>query len=149
MRSSQRREQMSFGKVLVALDGSEHSHRALAAAKELASLSDGELRVVHVREVDAAFGRGGPLEVENEDTAQKYLRDTLTELSDSHRAATGVVRASPAGRIAVEITEEAVGWDASVIVVGSRGLNSLAAAVLGSIATKVIHLSKVPVLVVH
>jgi nucleotide-binding universal stress UspA family protein len=60
-----------------------------------------------------------------------------------------VVDHHPAGRIAVEITEEALGWDASVIVVGPRGLNSLAAAVLGSTATKVIHLSKVPVLVVH
>jgi nucleotide-binding universal stress UspA family protein len=39
-----------YGKVLVAIDRSENSKRALAAARELVSLSDGEVRILHLRE---------------------------------------------------------------------------------------------------
>ena len=39
-----------YEKVLVAIDRSENSNRALTAARELASLSDGEVRVLHLRE---------------------------------------------------------------------------------------------------
>jgi nucleotide-binding universal stress UspA family protein len=47
-----------YEKVLVAIDRSENSNRALTAARELASLSDGEVRVLHLREQEI-IGRMG------------------------------------------------------------------------------------------
>jgi nucleotide-binding universal stress UspA family protein len=49
-----------YEKILVAVDHSEVSDRALAAARELASLSHGEVWVVHLREREA-MGKTGDL----------------------------------------------------------------------------------------
>ena len=49
-----------YGKILVAIDHSEISDRALCKARDLALLSDGELRVLHLRETrDREQGRDG------------------------------------------------------------------------------------------
>ena len=48
-----------FEKLLVALDGSEPSQRALAAATELAHLANAEVHVVHIAESEMLMGGGG------------------------------------------------------------------------------------------
>jgi nucleotide-binding universal stress UspA family protein len=68
-----------YEKILVAVDHSEVSERALAAARELALLSHGEVWVVHLREREA-MGKTGLL--------------TSTESSDE---ATDAVTAAVAG----------------------------------------------------
>jgi len=61
-----------FEKILVALDESDHSQKALTTAGDLAEMSKGEVRVLHVREVP--LGMGGPMtEIEPSQRAQTFV----------------------------------------------------------------------------
>jgi nucleotide-binding universal stress UspA family protein len=136
-----------FEKILVALDESDHSTKALATAGALAEMSKGEVRVLHVRE--APLGMGGPLtELEPSRQAQTYVDEAVKGLTNRGIVASGDVRNSRNGRIAAEIIDEAKSFGAVVIVLGSRGMTSLEGLVLGSVTHKILHLAKVPVFVV-
>jgi nucleotide-binding universal stress UspA family protein len=137
-----------FDKVLIAIDGSPHAAHALEAARELVSLSGGEARVVHVREV-TVYTRTGALPDENRDEADKILSDALDTLKAAGVTATGTVRTQLNGPVVKEILDEADEWGASVIVVASRGLSDLAGLVIGSTTHKLLHLGRLPVIVVR
>lgn len=137
-----------FEKILIGLDESDHSKKALAAAGDLAAMSKGEVRVVHVREVP--LGMGGPLtEIEPSQKAQTYVDAAVKSLTDRGITASGEVRNSHNGRISAEIIDESHSFGASVIVLGSRGLTELAGLILGSVTHRVLHLSTLPVVVVR
>ena len=59
-----------YERMLVAIDHSSATVRVLAAARDLALLSQGEVWVVHVREHQAA-GRAGVMAAETIDEAHK------------------------------------------------------------------------------
>jgi nucleotide-binding universal stress UspA family protein len=137
-----------YDKVLVAVDHSEVSERVLAAARDLALLSKGEVWVVHLREreVIAQLGR---VPSESESEAEAAVTSALESLNAAGIRAHGEVRDTLFGHAAREIIEEARERGADVIVMGSRGRGDLAGLVLGSTAHKVIHLADRPVLVVR
>ena len=137
-----------YDKVLVAVDHSEVSERVLAAARDLALLSKGEVWVVHLREreVIAQLGR---VPSESESEAEAAVTSALESLSAAGVRAHGEVRDTLFGHAAREIIEEARERGADVIVMGSRGRGDLTGLVLGSTAHKVIHLADRPVLVVR
>jgi nucleotide-binding universal stress UspA family protein len=137
-----------FEKILVALDESDHSKKALATAGDLAEVFKGEVRVLHVREVP--LGMGGPLtEIEPSKKAQTYVDETVKSLTDRGITASGDVRNSHNGRIAAEIVDESRSFGASVIVIGSKGVTALEGLILGSVTHKILHLSTLPVVVVR
>jgi nucleotide-binding universal stress UspA family protein len=137
-----------YDKVLVAVDHSEVSERVLAAARDLALLSKGEVWVVHLREreVIAQLGR---VPSESESEAEAAVTSALESLNAAGIRAHGEVRDTLFGHAAREIIEEARERGADVIVMGSRGRGDLTGLVLGSTAHKVIHLADRPVLVVR
>jgi nucleotide-binding universal stress UspA family protein len=135
-----------FDKILVALDESEHAKRALALAADLATLSKGELRVLHVRE-GAALGMGGPIEVESSEEAESVAHEAVKALTEQGINASAALRGTHSGRVATEIVAEADEFGASVIVMATRGVTALEGLVIGSVTHKVLHLSHVPVLV--
>jgi nucleotide-binding universal stress UspA family protein len=137
-----------FDRILLAVDGSDHSNRALARVIELAGESDGEVRVVNVHEIHWV-ARAVPTS-RDEDTpeATGLVADTLKQLEGAGVKASGAVRQSLSGRIAAEVCEEAADWAASVIVLGTRGHTDLESVLLGSVCHRVLHLARVPVLVV-
>ena len=137
-----------YEKVLVAIDRSENSNRALAAARELASLSDGEVRVLHLREQEV-IPRMGLVADESPEEAHLWLESAVDELRNAGVKATGEVRNTIYGQAAREIVADARLYDAGVIVMGSRGRNDLTGLLIGSTAHKVIHLTDRPVLVVR
>ena len=120
----------------------------LAAARDLALLSKGEVWVVHLREreVIAQLGR---VPSESESEAEAAVTSALESLNAAGVRAHGEVRDTLFGHAAREIIEEARERGADVIVLGSRGRGDLAGLVLGSTAHKVIHLADRPVLVVR
>jgi nucleotide-binding universal stress UspA family protein len=137
-----------YDKVLVAVDHSEVSERVLAAARDLALLSKGEVWVVHLREreVIAQLGR---VPSESESEAEAAVTSAVESLNVAGVRAHGEVRDTLFGHAAREIIEDARERGADVIVMGSRGRGDLAGLVLGSTAHKVIHLADRPVLVVR
>jgi nucleotide-binding universal stress UspA family protein len=137
-----------YEKVLVAIDRSENSKRALAAARELVSLSDGEVRILHLREQEV-IPRMGLVADESPEEAYLWLESAVDELRNTGVKVTGEVRNAIYGQAAREIVADARLHDAGVIVMGSRGRSDLTGLFLGSTAHKVIHLTDRPVLVVR
>ena len=139
-----------FEKVLVGIDGSPHAAKALSGARELATLSGAEVRVVHVRELASVpGGRGGPIPSEGRDEAQKLVDGAVAELTSAGLNVTGAVLSGFAGHVAKVLLDEASEWGADVMVLSSRGLSDLAGLVVGSTTHKVLHLGHLPVLVVR
>jgi nucleotide-binding universal stress UspA family protein len=137
-----------YEKLLVAVDHSKATEHVLSAARDLASLSHGEVWVLHLREREV-MPRAGLIETETSDEAQADVDRTVEELTRAGIKAHGVVRSTIYGYAAREIVEDAKSLDVGVIVMGSRGRGDLAGLVLGSTAHKVIHLADRPVLVVR
>jgi nucleotide-binding universal stress UspA family protein len=138
-----------YERLLVAVDHSEITERVIAAAQDLASLSGGEVWVLHLREREVMPPRGGTMATETSDEAHAKVDAAVAELTQAGIKAHGEVRNTLYGHAGREIVEDAKTHDVGVIVMGSRGLGDLAGLVLGSTAHKVIHLADRPVLVVR
>ena len=138
-----------YEKILVAVDHSEVSARALEAARGLASLSHGEVWVLHLRERETLGKTGLLTSTESSDEASAAVTDAVEQLTQAGIKAHAVVRDTVFGYAAREIVSDAAGLGADVIVMGTRGRGDLAGLVLGSTAHKVIHLADRPVLVVR
>ena len=138
-----------YDKILVPVDQSPASDRAVLAARDLALLSKGEVWVLHLRE----FGLGGkagvlpPHETPNEADAE--VAASVEILTQAGVKAHGTVKNTMYGHAAREIAADAIELDCGVIVMGSRGRGDLAGLVIGSTAHKVIHLTDRPVLIVR
>ncbi len=137
-----------YERMVVAIDHSPATERVLAAARDLARLSQGQVWVVHVREHQGG-GRGGVTSSETIDEAHLAADAAVTELTQAGVKAQADIRYAFAGHAASEIADSARAHDAGVIVMGSRGRGDLAGVLLGSTAHKVIHLTDRPVLVVR
>lgn len=121
------------GAIVCGIDGSEMSLRALAAALELVVPLSARLVLVHVA-ADEAGRRQGEL--------------VLAEAAVASQLGTGVDRVVVVGSPARELARLAEEWEASLLVVGSRGRGRIATAVLGSVALGLLESAPCPVVVV-
>jgi len=135
-------------RILVAMDGSENSKRALDVALHLAKMAKGEVTALSI--VD-----NSSLATLSEDVATYPLYETLQNslkrvLEDAQK--TGRERGievktlMAAGSPAHEILKLSDEYD--LVVLGTMGETGLSYFLLGSVADKVVRRSKVPVLVV-
>ena len=138
-----------YDRILVAVDHSEMSDRAVRAARELAVLSKGEVWVLHLREREMGFKTGVLTEDETTDEANTQVAASVDVLTQAGVKAHGEARNTIFGFAAREIVNDAIEVNADIIVMGSRGRGDIAGLLLGSTAHKVIHLSDRPVLVVR
>jgi nucleotide-binding universal stress UspA family protein len=138
-----------YDKILVAVDHSEVSDRALDAARDLALLSRGEVWVLHLREREVAVKTGVSLSDESMDEASAAVAAAVDKLTAAGVKAQGDVGTTLFGYAARSIIDDAKEHDVDVIVMGSRGRGDLAGLILGSTAHKVIHLADRPVLIVR
>ena len=138
-----------FDKILVAVDHSEVSDRALDAARDLALLSKGEVWVLHLREREVAVKTGVSLSNESMDEASAAVAAAVDKLTAAGVKAHGDVGTTLFGYAARNIIDDAKEHDVDVIVMGSRGRGDLAGLILGSTAHKVIHLADRPILIVR
>jgi nucleotide-binding universal stress UspA family protein len=137
-----------YEKILVAIDHSEVTERVLAAARELALLSKGEVWVLHLREREV-IPRMGLVATESDADIHAQVESAVASLTQAGISAHGEVRDTIFGHAAREIIDDAKEHDAGIILMGSRGRGDLTGLVLGSTAHKVIHLADQPVLVVR
>lgn len=135
-----------FKTIVLAVDGSESSDLAVAAAADLARESGGRIVAVHIKELVA--GRfAGPVHVD-EDDMQAKIRAQVKELTDSGLNVTLEMHSTMTGGPAPVVADTADREDADVIVSGTRGHTALAGVIVGSVAQRLLHLAPCPVLVV-
>jgi nucleotide-binding universal stress UspA family protein len=136
-----------FEKILLAIDGSEPTTRAVHAAGELARASRGEVHVLHVNEYGLQVG--GPYDFETIEEASHIVEDAVIALKDAGVSALGETRRASVGRVPRVIVDVGKEVDAGTIVLGSRGLSDWGGVFLGSVTHRVLHIAEVPVLVVR
>ena len=74
----------AFKTLLVAVDQSEQSNRALGTARDLASLSGGSVRLIHVREQQVIKAKGGGVfDVEEPEDVSKLLQDDIAVCTEA------------------------------------------------------------------
>ena len=140
---------MQFKKILVPVDGSEHSMRAAKYALELARLMDGEIILIHCHKpfpvvlgepyyqtaVDNLMGKSNTLV----DPYRNLFREGGIQFADK------ILEGSP-GNVIPEIAEIE---KCDMIVMGSRGRTDLGGLFLGSVTHRVLSTAPCPVLVVR
>ena|SRR5438477_1443467 len=134
-------------KILLAIDGSEPTPRAIRAAIQLALASRGEVCVLHVKEYGVQVG--GPFDFETDEEASQVVEDAVRTIKDAGVSATGETRPASVGRVPRVIVNAAKEIDAGTIVIGSRGLSDWGGVFLGSVTHRVLHITGIPVLVVR
>lgn len=139
-------------KVLIAVDGSESSQHAVAAASRLAKASTGlEAVLLNVRDEPGYFGDLPPMDYESVDARLQQAQKTLLEaaLIEARRCGMeSVTTLGVKGQPAAEIARVAAEQQVDQIVMGTHGRGAVGSLFLGSVAQRVVHLSKAPVLLV-
>jgi nucleotide-binding universal stress UspA family protein len=137
-----------FGIVLLAVDGSEYSEKAVELAKQLATSTNDEVVVTHVTErLPARFQTYPGLDYEHDQEVIELAHGYLAKMEEAGIKARIELRSAPYGGVARIITNLAEDLQAGLIVMGSHGRGDLTALLLGSVAHKVLHLSRRPVLI--
>lgn len=143
-----------FSRILVPLDGSEHSETALVRARELAGLFQAELLLVRVVpspvELTSIYGVPGVEMVgaghlARIEHAESYLEAVASRIPEG-RCETHVVEGPGA---AEGIVESARDLGADLIVLAGHGRSGVERVILGSVADKVLRGTTRPVLVVR
>ena len=136
--------------ILVAVDGSKHSMRALEFATELAKKFDAALSVVSIyRHYSALESTHSLVKSRNEivppdivlsQLAQDYVDEAVERARELGAAKVeGIVKRGQPSRTIVETAKER---EADAIVMGSRGLGDIGAMLLGSVSHKVSSLAE-------
>jgi nucleotide-binding universal stress UspA family protein len=136
-------------RILLPLDGSSRSERAIPTVNQLASALRAEVEVLQVIDADEIFRTSstGPtpvtLEVRTR-LAREYLQDIGQRFHDV-TPATVVLYGSPGATV----VQRARGHDIDLIAMTSHGHTGLVGTLLGSVARDVVRMSPVPVLVLR
>jgi nucleotide-binding universal stress UspA family protein len=136
-----------FQTIVLALDGSPSSDRALDCASEIARSTGGQIHVVHVVEIVAGRGGSGPA-LANEDEVKEKVRQQVAELVGAGIRADLEIQSAVVGGPAHVIADAAERFGADVVVMGTRGHTVFAGMLLGSVAQRMLHVAPCPVLVV-
>lgn len=141
-------------KILLAVDGSQNSNDAVRLVVNRVPWFRDSLTIdlIYVHRPLPPVGSllGNPLSQKTinqyyQDEAQEHLAEPKRILNDAGQSfETHVVVGEPA----TEICNFAVTHHCDWIFIGSRGMGAIGNLVLGSTATKVVHLAKVPVVIV-
>jgi len=132
-------------KILVALDGSQYSHRAFQYACELALNKELPLIIVNVIEEHATVGHSIIRELENTSKEILHKYQARAKLLGVASVSTKQSKGNPAE----EILKIANSGNIDTIVVGSRGCYANSNSILlGSTSYKLAHYSKCTVIIV-
>lgn len=139
-----------YNRILVAIDGSKMSNKALKAALQIARERYSKVGVIHVEKnvmisenmttdsIDEIYSK-----INNEANSLFNEARSLAE-SEELEIDTHYVMGDPA----VQIVKTAEQGNYQLIVMGSRGLGAIKGIVMGSVSYKVLQLSQCPVLII-
>lgn len=138
-------------KILVAIDGSENSHRALMKAKKIGTALNSEITIINVMKdvQQPPYSRineyRGPLKDVFNKQAREIIEHAMEDFKDyKYKVDTLIEKGNPGNEIA-RVAEEG-GY--TLIIIGSRGLGAVSRLMLGGVSNKVVNNSNISVLVV-
>jgi nucleotide-binding universal stress UspA family protein len=147
-----------YRQIMVCVDGSAISNKALVAATDMAREANGRsrLRLIHVLDEMAYFtgfdpygGQSGELIKIMRETGERVLADALAIAQAAGIEADTLLIDKFGERLGETIADEARHWKADLIVVGTHGRRRVGRMFLGSGAEQIIRLAPVPVLVIR
>ncbi len=138
-----------IGKVVIGYDGSDHSRAAIDFFRKIDEAKAAEVHVVMVIDFASLYSYGVDIPQTIYDTIRTKDEDDLEKevkslKNDGYNAKGVLLEGSPADAIMEYANKNGV----DMIVVGSRGLSTFRSMLLGSVSAKLVHESKIPVLVV-
>lgn len=137
-----------YKKILLAIDGSEHSLRATQEAIKIASLTkESHIEVLLIAEFSKAKNEilHSEAKEELEVSRRKKLSPAIEKLKSNNLTyETKILHGEPGPTIVDHSNKE--GFE--LLVIGSRGLNTFQEMVLGSVSHKVVKRVHCPVLIV-
>ena len=138
--------------IVVGIDGSPNSERALDWAMGQAAAVRAPLTVIAVHEVPKSYWGGIPVVGPSDEPVVEDLRQAAQEMAQ--RAAGRLGDAGPAsvtvhavsGFVVKELVDAS--RDADLVVVGARGASGFARLLMGSVSSEVVQHSACPVVIV-
>lgn len=145
-----------FNRILISVDGSDTSNKALVAGLQLARETSGSVRLVHFMNEMAYMGGVDPYGTYSADLAgmmreggAKVLSDAMAVAQSAGVEASQVLLDEPGKRLGEAVSAAATSWGADLVVVGSHGRRGLGRVLLGSGAEQILRLATMPVLVIR
>lgn len=138
-----------FKLIVVALDGSAHSSKALDYARELAEKHDSKLILLHAfHSTSDLRGSEGFNQMvgKRKQKGEEIIKDACKRLGQVSFEVEEDLLEGPATEAIVSVVEAR---NADLVVMGTRGMGSLKGLLFGSVSTKVTHYAPCSVLVVR
>jgi len=138
--------------IVVGIDGSPNSERALDWAMKQAAAVHAPLTVITVHEVPKSFWGGIPVIGAADEALLEKLRQAAEEMTQGAASRLGDARPSAVTVHAVNgfVVKELVdaSQDADLVVIGARGGSGFARVLVGSVSSEVVQHSACPVVIV-
>jgi nucleotide-binding universal stress UspA family protein len=145
-----------FKRILIPVDGSDTSTKALVAGLQMAREAGASVRLVHFVNEMAYLAGIDPYGSYSADLAgmmreggAKVLADAMAVAQSAGVEVSQVLLEEPGNRLGEVVATAARHWGADLVVVGSHGRRGIGRVLLGSGAEQILRLAPVPVLVVR
>jgi nucleotide-binding universal stress UspA family protein len=149
-------EETMYEKILVAVDGSEASNRALTEAVRMAKLARARLTAVYVIDQSGAFTYAGACDPHlltdaARQVGQSLLNDAVARMNELNVPGHSEIieTLGSAEDIAACITRYVDAHGVDLVVMGTHGRRGMRRLVLGSVAERFVRRSPCPVLLVR
>ncbi len=143
--------ELSFRRLLVAVDGSENADLALAAAVTAARRDHAEVTVLAVSPdvlATASWPGTATSPAQLQEDADAYAQRVLREAVERIPEDIGVRSLFKRGRAGPVVVAEAAAGNYDAVILGARGLGRVGA-LLGSVSNHVLHHATIAVFVAH
>lgn len=148
-----------YRRILVALDGSDTARLALDHALQLARNQQARVRIVHALESvhflvsmtgGYPFDAGALIDSMRADGKRALEEALVVAHKAGVEAETAIVEGeNPADRTATILVQDALRWNADLIVIGTHGRRGIDRMVLGSVAEALVRIAHTPVLLIR
>jgi len=145
-----------YQRILVAVDGSKTSDRALHEAIQLAKDQGASLRIIHVIDTAPLTWDMDPIQMQEIHKSLRQIGQSTIEHAQTAAQSGGIAAEArlieidtPGTRIASRIAEDARSWPADLLVIGTHGRRGIDHLLLGSVAEGVVRVAPVPVLLIR
>ncbi len=144
-----------YQRILVPIDGSPTSTAGLDEAIKLAALTGASLRLIHVVDALSLFSGFEPAAIACDMIPlMKEAGEKILEEGKKRAAAAGTLvdtflYETYGARVCELVVEQALGWKADLIVIGTHGRRGVDRLLMGSDAEQIMRTAPVPVLLVR